>query len=86
MGKLLYKLFKDNKIEAKDESRPSLHSYYKFSKFNNLNIDEAPLIKQLNQSIVSTNKKGKISFETSSFLSFTQKKFIQNLVLNYYFN
>ena len=71
----LYKLFKDNKkIEAKDESRPSLHSYYKFSKFNNLNIDEAPLIKQLNQSIVSTNKKGKISFETSSFLSLHTKE------------
>ena len=66
----LFNLFKKNKkIKAKDESRPLIHSYYKFVKFNNMNIDEAPLLMQLSDAIKDSNKKGKIAFEASSFLS-----------------
>ena len=73
---LAHNLFKDiwwfkknKKIKAKDESRPLIHSYYKFVKFNNMNIDEAPLLMQLSDAIKDSNKKGKIAFEASSFLS-----------------
>ena len=66
----LFNLFKNNnKIIAKDESRPLIHSYYKFAKYNNMNIDEAPLIEQLSKVIKSATVKRKIAFESSSFLA-----------------
>ena len=60
---------KNNKILAKDESRPFLHSYYKFLKFNKLNVDDAPLLNQIGKSIKKTNSKGKIYLVSSSFLA-----------------
>ena len=82
----LYSLFKNNKkIAAKDESRPSLHSYYKFTKYNNMNLDEAPLIKQLGNTIKDSNKKNKIAFEFSSFLALhtfkIYKKFVSKFII-----
>ena len=66
----LNSLFKgNNKISARDESRPLLHSYYKFIKYNKINIDDAPLFNQLENVIKKSNKKGKIDFESSSFLA-----------------
>jgi len=66
----LHNLFnKNKKIEARDESRPFLHSYYKFIKYNKIQIDETPLLDQLGAKIKDSNKNGKIDFETSSFLS-----------------
>ncbi len=66
----LFNLFKNNnKIIAKDESRPLIHSYYKFVKYNNMNVDDAPLINQLTSVIKNSNKKKKIAFESSSFLA-----------------
>jgi len=66
----LFNLFKNHKkIIAKDESRPLIHSYYKFAKYNNMNIDEAPLIAQLAKVIENATKKRKIAFESSSFLA-----------------
>ena len=56
----LFNLFKNNnKIIAKDESRPLIHSYYKFVKYNNMNVDDAPLINQLTSVIKNSNKKKK---------------------------
>ena len=66
----LFNLFKShNKIKAKDESHPLIHSYYKFAKYNDMNIDEAPLINQLSKVIKSSKKVNKIAFEASSFLA-----------------
>ena len=45
-------LFKKNsKILAFDETRPSLTSYYKFIKYNKLNIDDGPLFKIIENDI-----------------------------------
>ena len=53
----LNSLFKrNNKILARDESRPLLHSYYKFIKYNKMNIDDAPLFNQLENMIKKLNK------------------------------
>ena len=66
----LFNLFKShNKIKASDESRPLIHSYYKFAKYNDMNIDEAPLINQLSTVIENSKKNNKIAFECSSFLA-----------------
>ena len=66
----LYNLCKrENIISAKDESRPLLHSYYRFIKFNKLKIDETPLFNELKKNINKSNKSGKINFESSSHLA-----------------
>lgn len=66
-----YNLFKNNpKISAHDETRSMLNSFYKFSKYYKLNIDEGPLFKEIKKDIVYENNKGKIRLESSSFLSF----------------
>ena len=74
---------KNNKILAKDESRPFLHSYYKFLKFNKLNVDDAPLLNQIGNSIKKTNSKGKIYLESSSFLALHTSDINKKFTLGY---
>jgi hypothetical protein len=75
----LFNLFKDNKkIIAHDESRPLIHSYYKFAKYNKINIDDAPLITQLTKAIKSSHQKRKIAFESSSFLALHTHRIYKN--------
>lgn len=65
-----YNLFKKNKkIDAFDETRPTISSYYKFIKYNKINIDDGPFFKLISNDLKKTNKKGKIRLETSSYLS-----------------
>ena len=66
-----YNIFKKNKkINAYDERRPLLQAYYKFIKYNNINIDDAPLFDEIKKEIIQSNKKNKIYLESSSYLSF----------------
>ena len=65
-----YNLFKNNnKIEAFDETRPTISAYYKFIKYNKINIDDEPFFKLIWNDLKKTKKKGKIRLETSSYLS-----------------
>ncbi len=65
-----YNLFKKNKIiDAFDETRPTINSYYKFIKYNKINIDEGPFFKFIEEDLKRTRKKGKMRLETSSYLS-----------------
>ena len=79
-------LFKKNsKILAFDETRPSLTSYYKFIKYNKLNIDDGPLFKIIENFIKKILKKKKIRIESSSFLSLhaadISKKFGSKIII-----
>ena len=67
----LNKIFKKNShIECFDETRPLLQAYYKFIKYNKLNIDEAPLFSAIENSIKKSNRNKKIYLESSSYLIF----------------
>ena len=53
-----YNIFKKNKkINAYEERRPLLQAYYKFIKYNNINIDDAPLFDEIKKEIIQSNKK-----------------------------
>jgi hypothetical protein len=74
----LNKLFKNNlKIECYDESRPFLQSYYKFIKYNKLNIDDSPFFLTIDKAIKNCNKKKKIYLESSSHLAFHVNELIK---------
>jgi hypothetical protein len=67
----LNRLFKNNsKIECFDERRPFLQSYYKFIKYNQLNIDSSPFFLEIEKVIKNSNKIKKIYLESSSYLVF----------------
>ena len=79
-------LFKNNmKIAAFDETRPLLSSYYKFIKYNKLNIDDGPLFKIIENDIKKISQKKKIRLESSSFLSLhvadMSKKFGSKIII-----
>jgi|TARA_B110000037_G_C17044845_1_gene475229 hypothetical protein len=82
----VFNLFKNNKkILAFDESRPLISSYYKFIKYNKLNIDDEPLFKTIENDIKKISQKKKIRLESSSFLSLhaadISKKFGSKIII-----
>ena len=82
----LNKLFKNNsKFDCFDESRPFIQSYYKFIKYNKLNIDHGPFFSTIRKAILNSNKKKKIYLESSSHLAFhiedLVKKFNSKIII-----
>ena len=73
-----FNLFKNHKnILAYDETRSMQHSFFKFSKYNNLQIDEGPLFRAIEEDIKKVNAVGKMRLESSSYLSFHLKDLIE---------
>lgn len=67
----LHKLFnKHNDIASFHERYPNLETFYRYSKFNKLKIDEEPFFSIMEESIINDLKEKKISFESSNWLSF----------------
>lgn len=60
----------NDKISAFDETKKLSNSFYKFSKYNQLPIDEGPFFNRYKNDIIKENKKKKIRLESSSYLSF----------------
>ena len=75
-----YNLFKKNKkIEAFDEIRPTISAYYKFIKYNKINIDDEPFFKLIENDFKKTKKKGKIRLDASSYFSLHIDEFYKKI-------
>lgn len=75
----LHKIFKSHyDIASYHERFPNLESFYRYTKYNNLKVDEEPLFNILKNSINKDHKEKDISFESSNLLSFHIKELYKN--------